>query len=198
MMPGLRCQYGLVASDGTPTRVLYRAFVTGSPNSLDDLDVVMSSFQMGLYSGTESYMTMVTPYSVDMLAALNARPDGELVIIQAPQFAAGPGADFELARMNFSDYTYQRGARSAAIQLSGTRQRTNTSPTTIALTDALLTGDGYRLMSSGQVDFYLNPMRVWPSAGDTVTYDGNSFRVDRVSYSVRPDRHSLSLTTTPL
>lgn len=191
---GTLAQYELSATTDIPVTTRYTAVLTGAPNSLSDYSFTLNSFQAGLTNGAASYCSAVTSYTAAALTAFVARPDGELVVYQTPVFSDGVGATQELARFNFDDLQYYVGSRSSSISLKGSKQITNTAPTTITLTaDKVMS---LSLGSEQNYNFDLAPTGVWPRAGDVVVYGGVSYNVVRVDYSLSARDQNLTIVTT--
>lgn len=105
-------------------RTSYRAKLTGSNNALSDIEMPISSFNARLRSGRESFLSIVVPNGGSFISAIEARPDGELVIEEHSE-----GISTELARVNFQKLRIDKGSRSGtSLSISGYKQTTNGSP----------------------------------------------------------------------
>jgi len=65
-----------------PVRYLYRAYLTGDAEDppVADLELPLASFQSTRRNGSDSYLSLVVPNPGPYLDAIDARPDGDLVI----------------------------------------------------------------------------------------------------------------------
>lgn len=166
---------GAARLDGILT---YTLTLTGAPNGLPDFKLPMESFQARLRSGEASSLSTVIPGATGYYAAIVAREKGDLIVTAAVLYPNGTRDSVELARVHLETIRLDTGSSSVSISLSGTRQTTNTNPSTVALA-----GISYTLIDNG-ARRYRARMDPWLRAGDTVLADGLSLIATELTYSV--------------
>lgn len=163
------------------TAVHYTLILTGAADSLPDLVLPMSSFQGRLRSGSPSYLSVVIPAAAQYSDAIDARPNGQLVVSRGDRWTDGLIQVTEIARVNLETIRLDQGARSYSATLSGHRQTTNSAPKAVALAGAQV-----RSVASGLRRYRCaldNSLR----AGDTAEINGESFTAREISYTVGPN-----------
>jgi len=155
----------------------YHATITGGADGLDDYVLTApKSIQFRMRGGdAKSYLSFVIPYTVDDLAAINARQNGELVIDMAAIVGGVESLREELLRADFYSVRFDRGPRSQSITLVGYKA-ISFGPGTVTLENVLLetmTAEGLLSYRCAVPDFYLRP-------GHTAKYGANEFIVDTV------------------
>jgi len=117
------------------------------------------------------------------LDAIDARPNGDLVIYSGFALQNGVEVLNALITVHFDDLRYDLGARSGSATLTGHQQVTYSNPRTRALV-----GISYISATNGvrrvrcDPDMYLSP-------GDTATWGGGeSMVVGDISYTISPSR----------
>jgi hypothetical protein len=191
MLSGLATSYVLTPTDVIPLAVWYSAVITGTP----DFSFAIQSLQAGLYNGTPSYCAVTTEFSFAALTAFNDRIDGELVVYQTPEFSDGPATPTELMRFNLDDVRYSRGPRSRTITLQASRQTTVVGLQTFALAAADVLQ--VTAASDGSFAFGVSPTSVWARAGDSFTWEGATYLIKRIDYSLGPSQKTISLSAIP-
>lgn len=151
--------------------VTYLAFLTGANDALPDIGLPISSFNARLRSGRESYASIVCPHGASNIEAIEARPNGELVIQQI----IGSQVT-ELARVNFQDLRIDKGAKvGSTLTLSGYKQTTYETP-------ASWSSDKYSYYSKGSGK---SRVRMQANAAvrpeDQMTVEGATFVIDTVT-----------------
>ena len=149
----------------------YKAILTGAPDSTTDLDLKMSSFNARLRSARDSYLSIVVPHAASFIDEIEARPNGEIVLMQSLE-----GIDTELARVNFDDMRTDKGSRSGTTAtLSGNKQKTYSNPDSHAVNFA-----EYYNRSAGKSRARFQLVQGVEPA-DTIEIEGASFVIDTVT-----------------
>ena len=159
---------------------VYRLIITGSADGLSDLEVgKISSWQATNQAGNRSsFLQAVAPVTSELLAAIESRSSGELVIEKGFKFSDGSERYEEILRSNFDDFRYDRGARSFSATVSGyLRGQTpkNATRTLSGIRTVSLSSGKYRVRCN--VDLFLQP-------GMTVNAGDVSFKADYINYYV--------------
>lgn len=163
------------------TAVHFTLILTGAADGTTDLILPMSSFQGRLRSGTPSYLAAIVPNASAYADAIDARPNGELVISRGDRWTDGRLEITEIARANLETIRYDLGPRSASATLAGHKTVSYAAPKTVALV-----GASYRAVTNGlrryrsQIDNTLRP-------GDTAEINGESLVVREIGYTVGPE-----------
>lgn len=156
----------------------YKAILTGAPDSLTDLEIPISSFNARLRSARNSFLSLVAPNCAVLVDAIEARPNGELVVYQTLN-----GSDTELARANFQDIRLDKGPTAGTTAtLSGYKQKTYDTPGNYSITT-----ESYYSRSGGKSRARCQLLKDITPA-DTVTVSGVSFVVDTVVLIGSPRR----------
>ena len=168
--------------------ILYYFILTGAPDSLDDETIPISSFQARYRSDASTYLSVVIPDGATWIDAVEARPNGELVIKMALATAGVIYQNDEILRVSLDadGIRYDAGSTSESITLVGHKVESFESPQTIELSDVVYrrqNGDGTITLRCAAPNIYLRP-------GDTAEYGDDSITVDTISYSI-----SVSLQT---
>ena len=168
--------------------ILYYFILTGAPDSLDDETIPISSFQARYRSDASTYLSVVIPDGATWIDAVEARPNGELVIKMALATAGVIYQNDEILRVSLDadGIRYDAGSTSKSITLVGHKVESFESPQTIELSDVVYrrqNGDGTITLRCAAPNIYLRP-------GDTAEYGDDSITVDTISYSI-----SVSLQT---
>lgn len=162
------------------TAVHYTLILTGAADGLSDLVLPMSSFQGRLRSGSPSYLSVVIPAAAQYSDAIDARPNGQLVVSRGDRWTDGLIQVTEIARVNLETIRLDQGARSSSATLSGHRQTTNSAPKTVTL------GGAQVKSVAGGLRRYRCALDNDLRAGDTAEINGESFAVREISYTVGP------------
>lgn len=108
--------------DPLQTQIIYTAVLTGSQNGLDDLPLAISSWQSTVQAGRSDYLNVVVPgLTTDLMDAISARPDGEIVVYRGARFEDGTVQTVELSRAAFQSAAFDRGPGRFTATLSGYR-----------------------------------------------------------------------------
>ena len=140
--------------------IRWSAILTGAPDSLSDLDLIMMNFQATLRSSTSSYITATIPF--EQLDDVIARSNGNIVINKT---LLPDETTAELYTVNFNDVRTNEGARNRKLTISGRSEAAFPGPAAVTLS-GVVSDD---LQSSGARSLNVSPFNdVLP--GDTATY----------------------------
>lgn len=151
--------------------VTYRAILTGANDATTDLELPISAFTARLRSGRDSYLSVVIPHGSSFSEAIEARPNGELVLEQVTEAGIS-----ELARVNFQDFRVDIGAQSGTtISLSGNKQKTYADHVAWRYTShSYYSKSGGKSRVRMQANTSIRP-------GDQMTVEGATFIIDTVT-----------------
>jgi hypothetical protein len=161
--------------------VIYRLTLTGAADALADVVLPMASFQSRLRDGTPSYLAVNIPNGADYISAVNARPNGQIVVERGYRFRDTGATQFdEIARVDLDDVRQDEGARSYTLTLDGHRTEATVTPKVRAIG-----GASYRNVVSGKRRYRASPDN-FLRPGDTVEINAESFTVGLITLSVSP------------
>jgi hypothetical protein len=160
--------------------IIYRCYLTGGSGTIQ---IPLSSFQSRRRTNTPVWLSVVSPAATDtMIADINARAAGQIVIKRGVKYPDGSEQLDELMRADFESLRIDKGATSATLSLTGRSTETATAKARV------LQGISYRPTSSGArrvrcaVDTYLAP-------GDTADLGGaETMPVNEVVIWVSPQQ----------
>lgn len=150
--------------------IKWSGILTGAPDSLPDLDLILINFQATLRESTASFISVTLPF--EQLDDVIARSNGNIVInkILLPE-----GTTEELYQVNFNDIRTNTGARNRTLSISGRSEAAFPGPVAVTLSGVVFDG----VQSSGARTLAVSPFNnVLP--GDTVTYDAVATLIDLV------------------
>jgi len=150
--------------------IQWSAILTGSPDSLPDLDLNMLNFQATLRGSTASYIQVIVPF--DQLDEILLRQNGDIVINKT---LIPDDTTAELYRVNFNDSRTSSGARSRKLTISGRSTAAFPAPSAVTLSGVVADNE----QASGARSLDVSPFNdVIP--GDTVTYNSVATLIDIV------------------
>jgi len=153
--------------------IQWSAILTGAPDALTDLDLVLLNFQATLRSSTASYITATIPF--EQLDDVIARSNGNIVINKT---LLPDNTTAELYTVNFNDVRTSEGARNRKLTISGRSEAAFPGPAAVTLL-GVVSDD---LQTSGARSLDVSPFNdVLP--GDTVTYDAVATLIEIVEIS---------------
>lgn len=156
----------------------YEMILTGGPNSLPDVTIPMSRFNVRKRSGSPSSATIIVPNGSFYAASIAARPDGDIIINRITRFKSGLNLVEELIDVNFNNFRSDLGPANDTITFGGRKQTTNTTPSTVPIGKAVIRRDiNGRLSYRAVLDVSVQP-------ADTIDINGEQFVVDNISYTV--------------
>lgn len=173
-------------------RLIYRFFarITGAADGLADYEFPsFESAQIRMRTGSPSYLSLVIPYSADVLAEITARENGELVLDMAAVVDGETPIREELIRANFEYPRYDRGAVNQSITLSGYKTHSFVGGSSVLenVVTAAMDTDGTMRYRCAVPDFFLKP-------GHVATVDGESFTVDTVTCMIGPETQYMDVS----
>jgi len=149
----------------------------------------MTSFSSVQHNGLLSYLRATAGYTTTLIAAIEARPNGEIIVDKRLLYTDGTTSGaLEIARANFTDFRYDVGPYSQSVTLSGTKTVTNGSPVSRTVTSLISTrkgDDGKRTFTVG-LDAGIKP-------GDTAIVDAEYVPIESVRYTVSSTDKRLEL-----
>ena len=168
---------------GRPRQTIYRLFLTGSPN----IELPLASFQVRRNTNQDWLECVVPIPDSATVAAINARTDGDLVVMRGVRLDDGEMMD-EMIRVSFGGMRTDTGAKSSSATLSGSATVAATPKT------RALRGISYRAFDDGlrrircEVDTYLAP-------GDTADCGGGeTLLVETMNYQVSPQSATMEIS----
>lgn len=150
----------------------FSAMILGALDSLPDYPFQITYYTNNKRDATPSYYSCVAPYSVELLDAFTNRPSGGVEIYRAGSL---------LDTFNVDYVGYAVGGRNKSITVSGTRQDTNTSPTTYPLSMSQVIAEARN--SFGQTVLSLIPIQDNIKPADSVIYNGDTRLVLTTGFS---------------
>lgn len=165
------------------TPVRYLCLITGSADSVDDIYVPMSGFQVSIPTGREPSGECWIPLTESASTALHNRPHGEVII----QFSQGSTLD-QIIRYEAIQRRFDLGPTSATATLAGRGEEVIRDPRIWPFdTVQFVSIDGasvrYRLTASGGV-----------LPGDSILYNGTLREVSAVTWTVTTRQMVLEVT----
>lgn len=154
------------------TRQYYQCVLTGSADGLADARLRIKSWQATLQMDRASFLQCVVPGTLDFIDAIEARRNGDIVLIRGAEFQDGTVLEQEMARTPMDTFRYDRGPTRASATLSGyadlfgnntpsARKRTLTGVRTIS-------SDQSGLRVRTDIDLLLRPGRQADATGYTL------------------------------
>jgi hypothetical protein len=164
--------------------VQWSAILTGAPDSLPDLDLIVLSMQATLRSSTASFMQVVVPMS--QIDDINNRTNGNITIYKT---LLPDGSQVELYTVNFNSFRSDLGARSRRLTISGRSESAFPGPAGVTLVGVIADN----LQSSGARELMVSPFNdVLP--GDTVTYDAVATVIETITITADSSGTTMQLT----
>lgn len=158
---------------------IYLCILTGAADGIADITIPISSFQSTMRDGAPSYLACVIPNSINYVAAIAARQNGDIVIRKGYKFSDGSTQTEEIIRVSYESLQVNRGARSDSATISGHKTTGSSNPKSVNLSGVSY----YGLQANGKRTFRADP-DLFLRVGDTAVYGAESIVVDQISYSV--------------
>lgn len=163
--------------DPPVTQEVYRLIVTGAADGLESLTIPISSWQATAQAGDRSsYLQATIPAVMNLVDALQARSNGELILQKGFRFEDGTALFETIVRSDFSDFRFDRGPSRATGTVSGYRggiQESTGEVVVQGVRSISLAGGKYRVRCD--IDLFLRP-------GMTVLAGGESFKAAYINY----------------
>lgn len=162
-------------------KIVYVCILTGSANGLDDYELPCSSLSAVRRNGEPSYLGAVIPNIAAHQAEITARQNGDINIYKGYEDQDGNRNLELIISVNFHYLMFSKGANSQSGTMVGYRQRTYSNPVSRTVSGVSFHGFSSTGTTSlkSDVDLFLNP-------GDICTYDGSSFTIDWIRYTISP------------
>jgi len=160
-------------------QTIFQCILTGAVDGLTDLVIPISSFQSTVRDGDPTYLACVIPNSIDYIADISARTNGDIIIKQGYKLHDGSIQAEEIIRVDYENLQDARGGRSASATISGHKTTSSSSPKSVELEEATY----YGLQANGKRTFRAKP-DIFLRVGDTAVYDTESITVGQISYNV--------------
>lgn len=160
-------------------QTIFQCILTGAADGLDDLLIPISSFQSTVRDGDPTYLACVIPNSINYIADISARTNGDIVIKQGYKLYDGSIQAEEIIRVDYENLQDARGGRSASATISGHKTTSSSSPTSVELEEVTY----YGLQANGKRTFRAKP-DIFLRVGDTAVYDTESIIIGQISYTV--------------
>lgn len=168
-----------VVVDPIVDQLYYACVVTGAADALPDLRLPISSWQATVQNGRADYVQAVVPAIMDLVDAIGARSNGEIVIYRGARSPDGSEREIEMARAPLEQFRIDRGSFRATGTLSGYAAiTTNADPSTRTLTGLRsLSIDGSGVRARTDIDWLLRP-------GMMASVGEYAFEVSYINYYV--------------
>jgi hypothetical protein len=170
-------------------QTVYQCILTGDADSLDDLIIPISSFQSTQRDGDPSYLSCVFPNSVNYIAGIAARPNGDIVVKKGYRYSDGTMNLEEICRADYESLQINRGGRSDSATISGHKTTASSSPASRTLTGVSY----YGLQTDGKRTFRAEP-DLFLRVGDTAVYGSESIIVGQIAYYVDATLATMQIT----
>jgi len=160
-------------------QTIFQCILTGAADGLDDLIIPISSFQSTVRDGDPTYLACVIPDSINYIADISARTNGDIIIKQGYKLYDGSIQAEEIIRVDYENLQDARGGRSASATISGHKTTSSSSPKSVELEEVTY----YGLQVNGKRTFRAKP-DIFLRVGDTAVYGTESIIIGQISYTV--------------
>ena len=146
-------------------QTIYRCYLTGSTDGIEDIELPISSWQARLRDGEPSYLSCVIPDAASYEAEITVRANGDLVLRKGVRLGNGAEQMETIASVDYESIRVDRGPKSESITISGHRTMASSSPKEWAVSGVsyyCLQADGKRRIRAS-MDTFLR-------CGDTCIY----------------------------
>jgi len=168
---------------------IYDCIVTGDADSLTDITIPISSLDLDENQTGISSLTIVCPDGLNFASSILARPNGGLILSSYDLYSDGSSAlEKELDEFLITSISDSSGASSHSVSITGQVEILNPSPKTenIIGESFIFTNKDGTVRIRGSVNMLLLP-------GDTLTYSGGSFTVDKIAINIRAESTSSTM-----
>lgn len=163
---------------------IYRLILTGTADATTDVELPMSTCNIRLQDGDPTYVQVTVPAANTYSTAVQARPNGELIVYRGIILPNGEEQLAEIARSDFDTLSDDRGSTgNTTLTLSGTKTTTTLTPK-----ERTMSGLNYRRSGTASrryrcsIDTHLKPgdTAIFPEFGDeTITVGSIVINVSR-------------------
>ena len=164
---------GWLADNLDRSVVRYYCTITGAADGTTDIEVPISSFQARKRSGYSTYLSVVVP-GVAYADAIDARPNGDIVIDMAYLIGGVESQREEIVRAEIEQINIQEGPGSRSITLIGHKDQT------FIAKESRLYDPVYKARTDGSLSYRFAVPDLWLNPGDTAQVDSDEFTVDTV------------------
>lgn len=166
--------------------------ITGSADGMEDLEIPISSLQFRLYRHGASHLSVAAPGAMQNIAPVEARKNGQIVLLQGFYHADGSRDLVEMARAGKISVRYDMGGRNSHITLAaGGKISFSFDPTIPKRSGPLVS---YSLQADGHIRIRCAPVfGLMP--GDWIQTPQGSYLVDRISVSVGRNQANMEILT---
>ena len=156
----------------------YYLTVTGAEDSTTDIDVPMESFQARKRTGLPTYLSAVVRAYSDYLAAIQARPNGQMIVKMAYEYRGLSSIKQEIIRADLETIDYYDGPVNRSVVLNGNKTNSyiNRSVT--------LEYPTYKAFSNNELVYRFAKCSPYLNPGDTCVVGSDSFTVGYIVYMV--------------
>lgn len=171
----------------------YNAILTGVADGLaDEVLTGLKSIQVRMRSGDPSYLNVVAVYTTDLLAAIQARSNGNLVVNMVATPAGGGGSLTEtLISAPLDTVRFDRGGESQSITLVGYKTQTYGGGSVPVVLQGVMSesmmATGLMRYRCARPDFYLKP-------GQLASVGSTEITVAEISYSLAPGNQYMDVS----
>jgi alpha-tubulin suppressor-like RCC1 family protein len=163
-------------------------YLSGAENATTDYPLPLMSVLITKRSAAVSYYAISMPFSLDLINAISARPDGKIYLLR-------DGAAWEFFNQGFPVF-YDVGPFSGSIRINGTRQETISGAAAFDLAAAAVIKDG--LNSQGKLTLDVAPGVYDLRPTDTITWRGVDYAVELVRTLASPGLQSIQINAVPV
>jgi len=173
-----------------PWAVRYSAELTGSADSTTDYALPVYGLALLLHSSRDSTATVYLPWASEIISAIDARPNGDLVIRKAWIYEGGTaGPDADVATFDLNDLNYSRGAENSSITLTGSTTFTNAAAKTNTIADVF-----FERKNSGGGREWSIPLSYMVYPDDSVLIDTETVSIESVSINANETQATQIIT----
>lgn len=155
-----------------------RGTLTGGPDSLPDLPLSIISYSGSTRVTGEDYLSIIVGNTPGLQTAIDARPNGDLLLDVGIRDNLGTETLLTLIDVNLEEVRPDQGPTTSKIALSGYKGVTysNPQPRDVAKVNYTSVSSGRQRVRHPGIETDVRP-------GDTITAGTISFVVDQISYS---------------
>lgn len=169
---------------GSSIGYAYEATLTGAADGLSDLVITgLKSIAIRLRQGTPSYLAVSLVYDADVLSAIQARSNGDLVVDMLAKVDGEESLRETLLDAGLDSVRFDRGGESQSISLTAYRTQTfsggSASQELPEVVSESMMSSGLMRYRCARPDFYIKP-------GQLVSYGANEITIDSVTINIVP------------
>jgi len=115
---------GFSAEELATAKTIFRCYVTGSEDALDDLEIPISMFTARVREGDPSYLSCKVPCGSTYTEGIELRPNGDIIIKSGLRFADGSEYLEEIVRVNYETMATERTGTLDNLVITGHKTQT--------------------------------------------------------------------------